>query len=572
MLRKIFLLFVAVSLAAPAVAGETHSKPRKLAYTVARVDGDGPPKFRIELAFDGDASGTTALELPSRWASETDLQNAVTRLEVLTPGAKLADTDDPARKTIAHKPGQKIRVRYELGEDVERTLEPGPGAGYRVVSRETYTHWIGHAAWAHPAWGDDADVAVSIDWSALPKDWAVANSFGANARKQSFETTMDGFLHALYLTGDFRISRAVVHDRPVYVAMRASWSFTDAEFVALVEKIIDMERTFWSDFDTRYYLISLVQLDADPGAKSVGGTALTDSFATFVTANATLDDFRYLLAHELFHSWNTLGLGRMPEPEAGFYWFSEGFTDYYTYVLLARAGLYSPDEYAGRYNQVLREYYASPARNATNDRVIKEFFSNYDVQKLPYWRGALLAMKWDSEIRAASGGKHSLDDVMHDMLAEARKRNNDRQLDEQVVDEHIRRYLGRSILPDVARFVVSGETIEPAATALGPCFEQTSEEVRSFELGFDLQTMLSSRTIAKVDPRSAAYEAGLRDGQTVVGRVSIALNDPTKQVALTVRDAEGAEPHTITYLPVSRDAIRVPQYRRTAAAVGACLP
>ena len=124
--------------------------------------------------------------------------------------------------------------------------------------------------------------------------------------------------------------------------------------------------------------------------------------------------------HELFHDWNPQQLGRMPDPEQSHYWLSEGFTDYYTYVLLRRSGLSTADEYLAHYNTLLREYHLSPARDADNDRIVREFWSDPNVGHLPYWRGALLAMKWDAEIRAATAGRASLDDVMRDLFARYR--------------------------------------------------------------------------------------------------------------------------------------------------------
>ena len=76
-----------------------------------------------------------------------------------------------------------------------------------------------------------------------------------------------------------------------------------------------------------------------------------------MTTNAKMEDVASLLAHEYFHNWNTIAFGGMKQPEALIYWFSEGFTDYYTYQLLFRSGLINAEKYVAQYNQFAKEYY-----------------------------------------------------------------------------------------------------------------------------------------------------------------------------------------------------------------------
>ena len=563
MFARLLLFAAAALLAVPAGAARAAEtrRPHALAYTVEHVAGPDAPRLRVELAFDGNASGTTSIALPSEWGGQSDLDAAVRDLAVVTPGATLADTGIRHVKTVRHAPGERVRVRYELAQDRERPLDPGRGAGYRVVVQPTFLHLLGHNAWVRPAWDDATPVRVSLAWKSLPKEWSIANSFGTGLREQTIETQLGAFMQAVFVAGDFRLTRADVRGKPVHVAVRGTWRFTDAEFAALVGKIFELERGFWNDFEVPYYLITLTQLDAPPpGGYSIGGTGLTDSFALFVTPNVELKDFRYLLAHELFHDWNSQKLGRMPEPEQSHYWVSEGFTDYYTFVLLARGGLLSSDEYLARYNEVLREYHLSPARDADNDRVVREFWSDQHVGRLPYWRGALLAMKWDAEIRAATSNQKSFDDAMRDLRDRARSTPG-ATLDARAVAEAVGRHLGRDVSQDVERYVVRGEAIAPEL--LGPCFEPATLEIREFELGLDLDAV-KNKVVAKVVEGSAAHAAGLRDGMTIVRRKPIHLGDPTKEVEITVRDGDAER--TITYLPAARTGRLVPQLRFRDAA------
>jgi predicted metalloprotease with PDZ domain len=557
-LIRIFILVLVVNaLGLPAAAGEKPPPPRALAYSLEPIFASDDVHFRVELSFEGDISGTSRIELPVSWASAQNLDKGIRNLVVVSKGARLEDTAEPHFKTISHAPRQKITLRYDLVQVQPGNPGAGRGGGYMPVIQRDYFHWIGHGAWVKPAWGESARVRVTLEWKNLPKGWTTSNSFGANRRKQKFVDFLGSFEHAVYTGGDFRVVERLVAGKPVFVAIRGSWKFPDAEFVELVEKIVSIERDFWRDHDFPYYLITLLPLEGPPTAMSIGGTGLTSSFATFVTPNAELKDLRFLLAHELFHTWNAQRLGRLPDPEQLSYWISEGFTDYYTYVLLVRSGLFTPDEYAQHLNEMLRGYYLSPARNASNERVLAEFWTDPEVGLLPYRRGALLAMKWDAMIRAASSGRNSLDDVMRDLYAEARKDPN-RLLTTEALDQHVRRYASVGLMDDVKRYVLAGETIPPDPEGLGSGYQVKEVEILPFDLGLDLETLKAKKEIAGVRPDSAAYAAGLRDGQTVVRRKPIYIGDATKEVEITVKNGDGEK--TIVYLPAGRSGPKVMQY------------
>jgi predicted metalloprotease with PDZ domain len=340
--------------------------------------------------------------------------------------------------------------------------------------------------------------------------------------------------------------------------LRGMWQFSDAAFAKMVQKIIKVEREFWHDYSAPYYLVTLLPLEAPPNVVNTGGSGLTDAFANFATHNAELDRFKDLLAHEYFHNWNNVKLGRLKEPETLLYWFSEGFTDYYAYLLLLRSGLITLDEYIQRYNRLIREYYLSPVRDASNQRVLQDFWNEDDVHDLPYRRGFLLATNWNARIRTASGGKNSLDDVMLEMLRAAEQ--NKPVLTLEFINEYISRYTQHSILPDVQRYIENGGLIMPEKDAFGPYVQREFVEVPVFELGLDLEALRDKKVVAGVVPDSAAHRAGLRDGQVVVRRSSpIYVGDATKPLEITI--IEDAGERTMKYYPASRKTVSVPQFK-----------
>jgi predicted metalloprotease with PDZ domain len=169
-----------------------------------------------------------------------------------------------------------------------------------------------------------------------------------------------------------------------------------------------------------------------------------------------------------------------------------------------------------------------------------------------------MAANWNALIKMATGGRNSLDDVMRDMFDEAQKQGR-RELNVAVINEHIRRYLGQDVISHISNYIEQGQTILPASNALGPCAMMGAIGVASFELGFDLDALVSKKIIANVKRESAAYRAGLRDGQAVARRKPIYLGDPDKEIEITVK--EGEQEKTIRFYPASPNRTRVPQFR-----------
>ncbi|HXE75848.1 MAG TPA: hypothetical protein VNN18_09480 [Candidatus Xenobia bacterium] len=552
-MRRLRFLILALALLVWLLPSSMLAAPndRQLAYTLEPLFHSDGLRFRVELSFRGDASGVTTLVLPNQWAGQKNLHQAIQNLRVVTRGAELAATAEAHLKRVRHRPNQKLRIRYELAQDFAGA--PQNETRYRVILRRDYFHWIGHGAWVHADWPEDEPVRFSLRWKKLPQGWTLATSFGAARRRQDFHASLSAFRHAVFAGGDFRLQLVPVRGQAVYAAVRGIWSFPDSDFAALVQRIVEVEREFWQDFRSPYYLVTLLPLEAPPGSYSFGGTGLTDSFALFCTPNATLDDLKTLLAHEYFHNWNAQKLGTLQPPEPQLYWFSEGFTDYYAYLLLLRGGLLSLDDYLQKHNELLRDYYFLPVRADPNQRIVQDYWNDAEVQKLPYRRGLVLAANWNAEICRASGGRHSLDDAMRDLLQAAKP-----ELTAADIAERVRRYGGRDVAPDIERYIERGELMAPVEGALGPHVEIALVEFPRFELGLDFHRLRAEKIIAGVQPGSAAYDAGLRDGQVVLRRSPIYLGDPAKPVEITIQD--GAEERLHRYFPASREPVGVPQF------------
>ena len=141
------------------------------------------------------------------------------------------------------------------------------------------------------------------------------------------------------------------------------------------------------------------------------------------------EHFLALTAHELFHVWNgkrirPAVLGPFEYAREAYtrdLWVVEGFTTYYTDIILRRAGLISPQRYLDRLGEQITRLYGVPGRfvqplaDASFDAWIKFYRPDANTPNATvsyYHKGALVALLLDLKIRAATGNARSLDDVM----------------------------------------------------------------------------------------------------------------------------------------------------------------
>lgn len=508
----------------------------------------------IQVTFEGEGDGTTDIRLPNEWGGHSDLYKAVRIVSVSPSSAKITDSKEPFIRTIIHEPRAKLTVTYELTQDFAGPLKTA--TNYRPVTDKDYLHWIGHTVWVLPQSPENSNANFSLEWKGFPNEWMLANSFGVGERKQKFVISPDEFRTAIFVAGDFRLSRTSVNGKPVDIAIRGKWQFMDAELAESIRRVVETQRNFWNDHSQNKYLVTLVPLDEDPNASSFGGTGLTDSFALFATTNATVDGVRGLLAHEYAHNWIAQKLGQMPKVEQQLYWFSEGFTEFYTYRLLLRSGQITLPEFVTAYNDRLREYYMSPVRTAPNERIVKDFWTDRNVQRLPYLRGFLFATNLNSDIQKYSAGKRSLDDVMLEMFAAAKAAPQ--MLSFESLASSFSKYLGRDAGTRMKSFLTDGDLIAPNADSLGAKVAMQITQVGRFDIGFDFDKFSKERVVADVDPISAAYAAGLRNGQKRASGVSVWFGDTTREIEFRVSDKSGEK--LIKYFPVTAEKISIPQF------------
>jgi predicted metalloprotease with PDZ domain len=136
-----------------------------------------------------------------------------------------------------------------------------------------------------------------------------------------------------------------------------------------------------------------------------------------------------LCSHEYFHSWNVkrikpaafvpYDLSR--ENNTRLLWAFEGITSYYDDLALVRAGVIGVDDYLGLVAKTASTVLKTPGRHYQSvaessfdawTRYYRQDENSPNAIVSYYTKGALIALALDLQLRAQSGGKRSLDDVM----------------------------------------------------------------------------------------------------------------------------------------------------------------
>ena len=156
----------------------------------------------------------------------------------------------------------------------------------------------------------------------------------------------------------------------------------------------------------------LIALRRDP---QDDGEAFNDSFIQ-VFANADLPHHKIgwanTFGHELFHYWN--GAGRIQGADwRATQWFTEGFTDYFSSLVLARNGIIPEEVWFKKLERYFARYWVMynkfPEGRLSLAEAGKDKNRNW---LLVYGGGATLAFLLDVQMRQRSGGEVGLDRVM----------------------------------------------------------------------------------------------------------------------------------------------------------------
>jgi predicted metalloprotease with PDZ domain len=558
-IAAMLLVFMAMTVAPAEAIESAQGRVRSIAFRFQPITIGEKRAFHVEVRFR-TAEQVTAIRVPARWGGAQHLEGQTQNLKVLTHGVTLEDSADPGEKMLHARPGERVKLAYDI-VPLQTGLFQHPQEHMAIINAD-YFLFNPRNALVYPKLPSTDLVDATFDWRALPKGMPFVSSFGDGKRELRVLAPWFQIQDALFAGGDFRLTKSFENGTTLVLATRGTWKFTDAEAFEKIRRVIDEENKFWRANPMPFFLVTLAPFDDKSGTND--GSGFTNAFMLFLAHEDTFDAVRVkLLAHEMFHHWNSMSMGPADEVMQ---WFTEGFTVYYEMVIPLRAGLITYADYLKYLNRRLQEYQTSPLRKVSNAEWWKLSHTSGPGYGLPYTRGAAVALWADAAIRARSGGKLSLDNVMFDLVHEAQGPKPP-ELTEDRVFSAFARYLSPDQEAQMRAMAVDGAEV-PLPKELGDCAQLEPRSQTVVDIGFD-EKSLESKRIAGVDPAGPAYRAGIRDGQEVF-RVSIYHDDPSKDILLGV--VVDGKREMIHYSGAKQQEIT--QYRANAEGSGAraCTP
>jgi hypothetical protein len=295
-----------------------------------------------------------------------------------------------------------------------------------------------------------------------------------------------------------------------------------------------------------------------------GGVEVGGSFVGTFAKDPDVEDFKSTLAHEMVHTF----VGGLDEPgglESS--WYSEGLAVYYERVLPLRAGVMDADGFLKDLNNTAARYYTNIRNDAPNAEVPKRFWADTRIRVLPYDRGALYFALVDEEVRKASDGKRSLDDLVLQMI---KRRRAGATLTQGDWEAAVTRELGERGR-QAFQGMLAGRLMLPGPDAFGPCFTRTTRALRRYELGFDTEVLIQpKKVIHGLVAGSAAEKAGLRNGDEIIKPVPQDRIQGDQTATITLQIRRGDQSMTVTYLPRGETVNAYQWVKTPAASKGGC--
>lgn len=380
-------------------------------------------------------------------------------------------------------------------------------------------------------------IELRLDLKSVP-GWQVATQLKQLSPTTYLAPNYYYFYDSPTMIGNIDFRRWNSGNDTIVIAMQHLGTAAELDkYTAWVKQVVEAEKKVFGELPAFDYGKYTFLCSYNPW---VHGDGMEHRNSTVCTAEASLAEADSALigtvSHEFFHAWNVERLRPASlEPfdfdranMSGALWFAEGFTSYYDDLILARAGIFTPEKFIkkqeGTFNYVLN----SPGRLMHNPIQMSQTapfvdaaafgdeanFINTYVSYYPY--GEVLAYALDLSLRSTFKDI-TLDDYMRYLWQHYGKPEKPYELEDlqqalaavtgskAFADEFFSQYIYKSELPDFkalfAKFGVEMKYKNPKGVQFGPVSF-------SYERGAVVQSQVMATT--------PFYQAGVEKGDIIL--------------------------------------------------------
>jgi predicted metalloprotease with PDZ domain len=476
-------------------------------YQIKPIRATDRTNLEIRARFKAENNGSVKIKLPQDCFGSPDIYRYVARFEG-EAGTVVAEGATDAERTVKPNAAGDVQLQYVLSFDPVK-MNDNP---YAPHTSANHFHVAG-CQFLLPIGDENQKRLYAFEIVDAPQNWRLYSTLNSNAR--NFEKVASYEELASSAIGGGAESRVFkVQGKPVSVFLHGKLDLPEKDIYLATERIVKIERGSFDDNGYPFFQIVIA-----PRGGFVSGYAPSNSFVCFVKPEISKDELTVLLAHELMHNWLPGKIKIVPDKpftRLRDEWFDEGVTDYLARKLLLDNDLITREKFAELVNQDIINIADNSHRAATYEDLSAAARAgryNTAYKKLAYYRGALMALNWETELQRKNGKKVKLIDFIRALYRSAAK--TDGKISEQAFFD-LARGFGLDAKKDLEKFILRGEAISVLPDALGKTYELRQSEVPSFEPGFSLAETFKTRKIVGVIENGAAHRAGLRDGMEFV--------------------------------------------------------
>jgi len=326
----------------------------------------------VKATFPNIKSHTLKVEMsrssPGRYAVHEFAKNVYNLKATNSKGEELTTTrPDPYSWEISGHDGT-VNISY--------TLFANHGDGTYSQVDNTHAHLNIPATFIFSKTLEHRPLEVTVDIPAN-SNWKVATQLKELSATKYAAPDLYYFMDSPIEISDFDMKSFNVDGQEIRFVMHHPGTKAEFdEYFEKVKKIVDQEKMVFGelpkyDFGKYTFLACYMPNVTGDGMEHRNSTILTDVESL---ANGGMKGNIGTVSHEYFHSWNVERI-RPEDLEpfdftkanmSGALWFAEGFTSYYTNLILERANIISPEDYVKGLNGTFNYVWNSPAQKYFN--------------------------------------------------------------------------------------------------------------------------------------------------------------------------------------------------------------
>ena len=487
--------------------------------------------LRVGMTFDVAGPGAVLLSLPAWTPGAYEISNFarwVSNFAATSGGRALSwDKYDYDTWRVRADGAKNVTVTFDyLADSLDNAM---------AWARSNFAFFNGTNVFLYPE-GRPAEYAATVTVKTDPS-WLVTTGMKPAGAARTYSTTnYHDLVDMPFFVGVYDVDSVQIANKWVRMASwpkgglkgEARTTFWDHQ-----KKVLPAMGAVFNDipFDT---YTTLIVFDSASG----GGSALEHQNShlgiyTPLIVQSVL--FPSITAHEMIHAWNVKRLRpadmvpyrySQPQPTT-WLWVSEGITDYYSDVVLARSGVVDTTGFIILTQGKIEEVTASPPV-ALEDASLSTWIHPTDgTGYIYYQKGSLAGFLLDILIRDASDNKRGLDDVFRDLYQSAYKQKWTGFTGEQWWAAVSRAAGGKSFDEFNTKYIDGREPMPFASVLPLAGFRLTVDSIREPRLGVSSAPDSSGVRVADVQPGSPAEAAGIKPGDYLIQVGDIPVRDPS---------------------------------------------